>query len=108
MNPAAARDDFLCGRRSFLSSSVAAVAAAAYSAPARAEMAEEREAPRADRDPLLLTENPVIKHGDAEASLVLKVADDAALGDFTVKVGGHSAGGGVDSSNDLKLTVAQK
>jgi uncharacterized membrane protein len=52
--------------------------------------------------------NPVIKHGSTEAPIVLKAADDAALGDFTVKVTGHTASSGADSSNELKITVAQK
>ena len=51
--------------------------------------------------------NPVIKHGDSEAKLTFKVADDASLGDFTVKVTGHPTKG-VDASNDFKITVAKK
>ena len=37
-----------------------------------------------------------------------KAADDAALGDFTVKLTGHTATSGTDATNELKLTVAQK
>jgi uncharacterized membrane protein len=48
-----------------------------------------------------------IKHGDKEAKLTFKAADDAALGDFTVKVTGHPQKGG-DATNDLKLTVQKK
>jgi len=49
----------------------------------------------------------VIKHGDKEAKLTFKAADDAALGDFTVKVVGHPEKGG-DATNELKLTVQKK
>jgi len=49
----------------------------------------------------------VIKHGDKEAKLTFKAADDAALGDFTVKVIGHPQKGG-DATNELKLTVEKK
>ena len=51
--------------------------------------------------------NPVIKHGDTEAKLTFKAADDAALGDFTVKVTGHPTKG-ADASNEIKITVAKK
>ncbi len=49
----------------------------------------------------------VIKHGDKEAKLTFKGADDAALGDITVKVIGHPEKGG-DATNELKLTVQKK
>ena len=52
-------------------------------------------------------ERPVIKHGYEEAKVMVKAADDAALGDFTVKAMGHPAKG-EDASKDLKLTVAKK
>jgi hypothetical protein len=48
-----------------------------------------------------------IKHGDKDAKLTIKAADDAALGDFTVKVTGHPQKGG-DATNEIKLTVQQK
>jgi hypothetical protein len=48
-----------------------------------------------------------IKHGDKEARFTFKAADDAALGDFTVKVTGHPQKGG-DATNELKLTVQKK
>ena len=51
--------------------------------------------------------SPVIKHGDTEAKLMVKAEDDAALGDFTVKVTGHPTKG-TDSSNEFKITVAKK
>jgi uncharacterized membrane protein len=51
--------------------------------------------------------SPAIKHGDTEAKLTLKAADNAALGDFTIKVTGHPTKG-ADASNEFKLTVAKK
>ncbi|MBI5091867.1 MAG: hypothetical protein HZB26_05405 [Candidatus Hydrogenedentes bacterium] len=51
--------------------------------------------------------NPVIKHGDMDAKVMLIASDDAALGDFTAKVLGHPAKG-LDSFSDLKLTVDKK
>jgi uncharacterized membrane protein len=51
--------------------------------------------------------SPVIKHGDMEAKLTLKAADDASLGDFTIKVTGHPTKGG-DSSTEFKITVDKK
>ena len=51
--------------------------------------------------------SPVIKHGDAEAQVTLTGADDAALGNFAIKVTGHPAKG-ADASNELNLTVAKK
>jgi uncharacterized membrane protein len=50
---------------------------------------------------------PVIKRGDTEAKLTLKAADNAALGDFTIKVTGHPTKG-ADASNEFKLTVSKK
>jgi len=50
---------------------------------------------------------PEIKHGDKEAKVTIHAADDAALGDFTVKVVGHPAKGENAPSN-LKLTVDKK
>jgi uncharacterized membrane protein len=51
--------------------------------------------------------SPVIKHGDKEAKLVFTATDDAALGDFTVKVKGTPTKGG-DASNEFKVTVDKK
>jgi uncharacterized membrane protein len=51
--------------------------------------------------------SPTIQHGDTEAKLTLKAADNAALGDFTIKVTGHPTKGG-DASNELKLTVDKR
>jgi hypothetical protein len=50
---------------------------------------------------------PEIKAGQEEAKVTLKAADDAAVGDFTVKVVGHPAKG-ADASNEFKLTVEKK
>lgn len=49
----------------------------------------------------------VIKHGDTEAKVMLTAADDASLGDFTIKVIGHPAKGG-DATGELKITVEKK
>jgi uncharacterized membrane protein len=51
--------------------------------------------------------NPVIKHGDTEAKLTLKATDNAALGDFTIKVKGKPTKGS-DASNEFKITVNKK
>jgi hypothetical protein len=51
--------------------------------------------------------HPVIKHGDAEARFMLTAADDASLGDFTLKVTGHPTKG-TDAMNELKVTVDRK
>ncbi len=51
--------------------------------------------------------SPVIKHGDAEAQVTLTSANDAALGNFAIKVTGHPAKG-ADASNELNLTIAKK
>jgi hypothetical protein len=51
--------------------------------------------------------SPVIRHGDTEAKCMLKAADDAALGDFAVKVTGHPTKGG-DASNEFRITVDKK
>ena len=48
-----------------------------------------------------------VKHGDADAKMKVKAADDAALGDFKVKVVGKPSKGD-ESTNDLKLTITKK
>jgi len=53
------------------------------------------------------TADPVIKQGSTDASLMLKAASDAALGDFTFKVTGHTASSGADFSKEIKLTVSK-
>jgi hypothetical protein len=50
---------------------------------------------------------PALKHGDGDAKVTLKVADDAAPGDYTVKVMGHPTRGG-DATAEFQLTVAPK
>lgn len=51
--------------------------------------------------------SPVIRHSDKEAKITVKVADDAAVGDFTVKVTGHPTTG-ADAMNEFKITVTKK
>lgn len=50
---------------------------------------------------------PVIKHGDAESQITITAAEDAALGNFAIKVTGHPLKG-ADATNELKLTVVKK
>ena len=47
----------------------------------------------------------LIRHGDTDATVALKAARDAALGDFTVKVTGHPTKG-ADAVAELKISVA--
>jgi hypothetical protein len=49
----------------------------------------------------------IIVHGAEEAKVNLTAAADAALGDFTIKMAGHSATG-LDASKELKLTVVKE
>jgi len=51
--------------------------------------------------------SPMIKHGDKDVKITLKAADDAALGDHTIKVVGHPTKG-ADGSNEFKITVEKK
>jgi hypothetical protein len=51
--------------------------------------------------------SPVILHGDKDAKITLKAADNASIGDFTIKVTGQPTKGAT-ASNELKITVAQK
>lgn len=48
-----------------------------------------------------------IKHGESEAQFAVTATDDAALGDFTIKVTGHPTSG-ADATTEFKLTVAAK
>ena len=50
---------------------------------------------------------PVIKRGAEETQVKLTGADDAALGDFAIKVTGHPAEG-ADATDEFKLTVVKK
>ena len=52
--------------------------------------------------------NPVLKASDKEQKINIMVADDAALGDFTVNVKGHPNKSGADATNELKLTISAK
>jgi uncharacterized membrane protein len=56
----------------------------------------------------LETADPVIKQGSTEVTLMLKAASDAALGDFTFTVTGHTASSGADFSKEIKLTVSKR
>jgi len=49
----------------------------------------------------------VLKHGDTEAKCTLKVADDAAVGDFAIMLTGHPLTG-ADASHEFKFTVTKK
>ena len=50
---------------------------------------------------------PVIRRGQAATQVAVTAADDAALGNFVLRVTGHP-GKGADASGDLRLTVVQK
>jgi hypothetical protein len=50
---------------------------------------------------------PTLKHGDEEVKVTVKAADDAAVGDFNVKVVGHPKEG-PDASSELKLSISKK
>jgi hypothetical protein len=51
--------------------------------------------------------SPVIKHGDSEAKFTVKATEDAAVGDFTIKVTGHP-GTGPNASHEFKIAVSKK
>jgi uncharacterized membrane protein len=51
--------------------------------------------------------SPMIKHGDKEAKATIHAADDAAVGDFTIKVDGKPTKGEM-ASNTFKVTVEKK
>ncbi len=51
--------------------------------------------------------NAIIRHGDAEAKVTFQASEDAALGDFTIKVMGHPTHG-ADAKSEFKLTVDEK
>lgn len=50
---------------------------------------------------------PVMKQGDSESTITLTASNDAALGNFTIKVTGHTSDG-ADVSKDFKLAVVEK
>lgn len=49
---------------------------------------------------------PVLRKSEQDISISVSAADNAALGDFEVKVTGHPTNGGPDAQNELKLTVS--
>jgi hypothetical protein len=49
----------------------------------------------------------MIKNGETEAKIVLKAADEAPLGAFSIMVTGHPTKG-ADASHEFKFTVAKK
>ena len=51
--------------------------------------------------------NPMIKASDKEATVTLKAADDAPVGDFMVKVNGHPTTG-ADAMNEFKISIRKK
>jgi len=51
--------------------------------------------------------SPVIKHGDTDAKITFKAGNEAALGNFKVKVTGHPTKGR-DAQIEFKLTIAAK
>ena len=55
----------------------------------------------------LETADPLIEQGSTDVTLMLKAASDAALGDFTFKVAGHTASSSADFSKEIKLTVSE-
>src|SRR5262245_65786810 len=50
---------------------------------------------------------PMVKASDNDSQIKIKAADDAALGDFVVKVTGEPSKGAA-ATNDLKITVEKK
>jgi hypothetical protein len=51
-------------------------------------------------------QHPIIKRGETDAKLTFKAADDASLGDFTLRVTGQPTKG-ADASNEFRITVAK-
>lgn len=54
------------------------------------------------------TKEPVITKSSTGVTLQLNAAADAALGDFTAKVTGHTASSGADFTSEIKVVVTQK
>jgi uncharacterized membrane protein len=52
-------------------------------------------------------ETATIKHGEKETKVNIKASNDAAVGEFSIKVTGH-AEKGTDASNNLKIIVEKK
>jgi hypothetical protein len=53
-------------------------------------------------------EGQVITKGNIDTTLNLKAASDASIGDFTVKVIGHTSSSSADFSEEIKITVTQR
>jgi hypothetical protein len=51
--------------------------------------------------------SPVIKHSDTEVKILLKAAEDAAVGESTIKVIGHPTTG-ADATNQFTLHIDKK
>ena len=51
--------------------------------------------------------SPAIKHGDKDVAIRVKAADDAAVGDFKVKIDGHPSAG-PDAVNTVELKIDKK
>jgi len=51
--------------------------------------------------------SPMIKGNATDAKFTLNAADDAVVGEYTIKLAGHPGKGG-DATNEFKLTVAKK
>ncbi len=49
-----------------------------------------------------------MEHGSPDATLMFKAASDAALGDFMIKVIGHTASSDADFVKEFEMTVAEK
>ncbi len=49
----------------------------------------------------------MIKNGETDAEITLTGAEDAALGDFDIKMTGHPAKG-TDTSNEFKLSIVKR
>lgn len=54
------------------------------------------------------TDDAAITEGSMGVTLKLKADDDAALGDFSAKVTGHTASSGADFTREIKVTVTEK
>jgi hypothetical protein len=51
--------------------------------------------------------NPMVRASDKDAAMTVKAADDAPLGDFTIKVMGHPTTG-ADAVNEFKISIRKK
>jgi len=75
---------------------------------ARAQAEVDKIKARSAHDEVVRNQAKIVHmHGDKEVKVTVKVADDTALGEFTVKVTGHPTSG-ADATNEFKITVAKK